>query len=1775
MARRTTVGQLLIQRELPEDLRDKAQVLDKDGLGALMETLSRRDPDEYRRVTYGLQRVGAELAYRAGGASFGLRHLTQSEGMKRRRAELTQKIQDVLRDPEIPRSKKDDHIVRLLQGFQGPEQKEILREAKEAGNPLALQVVSGARGSAGNLAALLGGDVMYMDARGRPIAVPILRGFSQGLRPAEYWAATYGARRAMIDTKLGVQNAGDLGKQLSRASHRAVVIGLDDDRPDAELTARGLPVETDDGDNEGSLLAIPAGRFPRNTILTRQHLDELKEAGIKRILVRSPAVSQSEDGGVWARDVGVREFGRLPRTHEQVGITAAQALAEPLTQMSLGSKHSGGVAKAKQERSGFKYLDQLLQIPKIFPGGAAHAETDGTITAVDKAPIGGWNISIGNERHYVPAEQTVSVKPGDKVEAGDVLSDGIPNPAVVARLKGLGEGRRYLVGAFRDAIRNSGLKAHRRNVEIVVGKLLNHVELDEEIGDFIPGDIVPYSALEARWKPRAGHVVQDARQAVGRYLERPYLHHTIGTRVTPRVAEELREFGVDKIAVHQEPPPFRPEAIRAEANIQYDPDWMTKFLGVGLKSTTLKGVHRGGTSDPSSTSYVPGLAVAKDFGHYGQVRTPDSSPAKPFEIPSPPAPVGQNSAHAELLKRSDQLMDSLVGAQSPFQSLPEPDPNAQQQPYGLQAGMALYPQLPELISSLGPLGLAAYGAILSPGDMAKMVAGILPESIRARVEGREPGQPLPGGRPDGPAMAGPGPAAGRETRRGNPRVLPARQSASTNPTDPATGRPVAKPEILTGPARPDGWYLDELKDDSERELARSVASRLLQNHYQYSQLQRHAKQPEQSGFLPPDVVGPLKKSLLTKDDNLLRQILNRRDVAEMFDAVNRPGHAPVDWGRFNPGFDEADTRRIAAMEAPPEGVDPEKWNELKQRVEGYDKFRQWAENWNPEAPAPAPGFGDLKVRENKPQAVAPPGLAEYVRFNHPELDYQKALADPAFMDAMHREMTGARRNTNAGGSIPGIVVPGDDSRMVLAPFDALRIADRNIRRLKEERQKQMNPEVEHSDMSRGHEPIRPFAKRRESSVWHGLDTPTGTSAAPNIIARYRSLAGLAPGFGESSHLQIMDRAADDYEKGVRATGANPRHPLDFRALPGQIGQLLQSPMIQAMPFMGGSYGKNLGKQEAYRRFEERRELNNRLSDMASELALKVPDRDVQSVAIRLLDDPETKKQIAAGAVVPSVETLSQDIRRSIAKRIVDRELGIGGSETSTAWESELARIADSTGQGLIDQARAKVGTRPRSATVGEAAMALPFGAMQAVSGLPGVLESQEFLASPVLGAVGAGADILRGRPPGSSALRTTGGFMDALKAPLRLWDRHMGSRLTQDDPSYRQRLMAGGTAAMDANKNPDTMVNMARRIVETDRSYRQLTDRLNAMDTTERAKMLDEMAGSPEGLDFLRGMAQHERERRQGQHLQQRAALLGDKHQEALSAFRENLPRVLQEQGFQLDPNMTPEDWDELGISMAVGKVPDSLTAALPQNEKGEIQLDPQRLFGGHLAGAAGSGRAGRWAGWAGGGLTHAGVALADLPAGMLAVRGTGFNPASGAQPTTRMGLKAQQLMQHPALSWNKAPGAVRWLSPANQAARGASGILTPAESGFSLRDPATALQVGQPALAHHLQNLPNQTGRLAKSTGAFFSPSVVPTTEAAKARLAQQAAANQQRWQAIRGRLGAPQAGAPAVKPAPSLPASTAIPTAVAPKPMQPTTNSPASLARQKLPGGAIGSGS
>ncbi len=604
----TTVGQIMVNQALPEQLRDYTRTLDKKSITALFADIAEHHPDQYAEISRKLHQIGEQVSTVHGNeASISLASLKTPPAVKKLHQEINQGIESILAG-EGDRKSKDNKIIDLISKYIDPVTKANYEEGVKERNPLAIQILSGSRGNASQFRALRGGDMLVVDHKDRPIPIPILSSFSEGLDPVQYWAGAYGARKGTISTKFATPKSGFLGKQLAMATHRLMVTENDCG------TSNGIPVPASDSESEGALLARDVGQFKAGTVLTPKIL---KELGDQKILVRSPMTCHA-DQGICQRCAGIRERGGFPPLGDNIGIAAAQAIAEPIGQGQLSAKHSGGQASGAQRsaKSGIDLINQIVQVPKTFQDAAAVAGVDGTIERIEAAPQGGQYITIDHHQHWIPPGEQLTVGKGDIVEAGDIMSSGIPNPAEIVRHKGIGEGRRYFMEQFRKTLADNKFTAHRRNIELLSRGLINHVRVTDPDGpaDTTPDDVVEYDNLVRGYQPRYGFQMATPKTAKGLYLEEPVLHYSIGTRVTPKTAKTMQEHGVGPIKVHADPPSFAPEMVRAMETLSHAPDWMVRLGGFNLGKGFKDSVSHNLSADTHGTSFIPALAQGVEFG---------------------------------------------------------------------------------------------------------------------------------------------------------------------------------------------------------------------------------------------------------------------------------------------------------------------------------------------------------------------------------------------------------------------------------------------------------------------------------------------------------------------------------------------------------------------------------------------------------------------------------------------------------------------------------------------------------------------------------------------------------------------------------------------------------------------------------------------------------------------------------------------------------------------------------------------------------------------------------------------------------------------------------------------------------------------------------------------------------------------------------------------------------------------------------------------------------
>ena len=141
--------------------------------------------------------------------------------------------------------------------------------------------------------------------------------------------------------------------------------------------------------------------------------------------------------------------------------------------------------KSKDITGGLPRIDELFEARK--PKDAAIiAEIDGEVQ-IRGIQKGARRVAVvgadGEETLYsVPLIRHLIVRDGEKVKAGDPLTDGSVNPHDLLRIKGEKEVQEFLLGEVQEVYRLQGVTINDKHIESIVRQMLRKVVV-EDVGD--------------------------------------------------------------------------------------------------------------------------------------------------------------------------------------------------------------------------------------------------------------------------------------------------------------------------------------------------------------------------------------------------------------------------------------------------------------------------------------------------------------------------------------------------------------------------------------------------------------------------------------------------------------------------------------------------------------------------------------------------------------------------------------------------------------------------------------------------------------------------------------------------------------------------------------------------------------------------------------------------------------------------------------------------------------------------------------------------------------------------------------------------------------------------------------------------------------------------------------------------------------------------------------------------------------------------------------------
>jgi DNA-directed RNA polymerase subunit beta' len=441
---KTTVGRVILNDHLPEEMPFINGLLKKKGLGQLVQyCYLKLGLEKTVRMLDEVKALGFHYATRAG-ISIGIEDLLiPSE--KGKLVEVAErevlKVESQYQEGAITKGERYNKVIEIWSNVTEKVADEMIRGIEKQNreglefNPIYIMADSGARGSKQQIRQLAGMRGLMAKPSGEIIETPIKANFREGLTVLQYFISTHGARKGLADTALKTADSGYLTRRLVDVA-QDVIISEEDCG-----TLNGIYVGpiVESGEIIEPLRDRIVGRVSLDEIkdyegnaivgvneeITENLASEIQAAGVERVKIRSVLTCESRRGvcvRCYGRNLGT---GTMVELGEAVGVIAAQSIGEPGTQLTMRTFHIGGTASRVSEQStldaknagALKFIN--LTTVQNKQGDLVVMNRNGLIAVVDEK-------GREKEKYSVVYGAKIKFKEGDEVKEGDSLVEWDP-----------------------------------------------------------------------------------------------------------------------------------------------------------------------------------------------------------------------------------------------------------------------------------------------------------------------------------------------------------------------------------------------------------------------------------------------------------------------------------------------------------------------------------------------------------------------------------------------------------------------------------------------------------------------------------------------------------------------------------------------------------------------------------------------------------------------------------------------------------------------------------------------------------------------------------------------------------------------------------------------------------------------------------------------------------------------------------------------------------------------------------------------------------------------------------------------------------------------------------------------------------------------------------------------------------------------------------------------------------------------------------------------------
>ena len=546
----TTLGRVIFNEVLPEDFPFVNKTLAKKDVSGVLE-----------QVFYGYgSDVAAETADKI--KAMALEYATQSavstgmddyfeidniDEIVNNGDEKVAQIAEQYDEGMITDDERKRLTVRVWRDADAEVTAEVDKHLHEVDTAVSVLALSGARGSVDNIkqaGAMIG---VQVDASGRDIELPVKHPYKHGMTPLEAFVVTRGSRYGAVSTALKTADSGYLTRRLVDVAQDVFTVSDEGAAEDP-----GFTIYRDETDItmisfadrlKGRYAAEDVrGYVSKGDLITLDIAEAIEADDLINDVKIMSVLSTPELNGIPCKSYGLdMSTGFLVSEAEPIGVIAAQSVGEPGTQLTLDTKHEGGVGGSNIS-TGLSRVEELLEArsPK---GEACMAKVDLTVQSVKetedsyivnvmpdqiklKDPETGEETVVefgvadittiphpsASENRVKPVvtrredgsfditwrsdQYQLDVEAGDHVDKGDNLTAGSKHLGDLVDCKGVAETERYIIDDVLRIYAAQGSDISAKHLEVIVRQMFSRVRVDES-GDssYIAGDIVSKAAV--------------------------------------------------------------------------------------------------------------------------------------------------------------------------------------------------------------------------------------------------------------------------------------------------------------------------------------------------------------------------------------------------------------------------------------------------------------------------------------------------------------------------------------------------------------------------------------------------------------------------------------------------------------------------------------------------------------------------------------------------------------------------------------------------------------------------------------------------------------------------------------------------------------------------------------------------------------------------------------------------------------------------------------------------------------------------------------------------------------------------------------------------------------------------------------------------------------------------------------------------------------------------------------------------------------------------------